>query len=179
LPPPIDLQALFQRHADGLAGAVRGILGSRADVPELLQEAFLKAWRALEGGTTPSDPVGWVFVLTLNLARDQRRKALRRGPHLELDEVDEANLLTEKRPDARMSQGETLAAARAAILTLPEDQKEVFLLRTSGELSFAAVAEALGIPVGTAKTRMRAALLALRERLATFAPEAELEGDLR
>ncbi len=179
MPHPIDLEALFSRHAGGLAGAVRGILGANADVREVLQEAFLKAWRALSKGESPTEPVGWVFVLTLNLARDHRRKAQRRGPHLELDEVDEATLETRDRPDARLSRDETLAAARTAIHALPDDQKEVFLLRTSGELSFSAVAEALGIPVGTAKTRMRAALVSLRQTLRSFAPETELEGDLR
>ena len=177
--PPLDLEALFREHATGLAGAVRGILGAGADVQEIVQEAFLKAWRAQAAGKQPAEPVGWIFVLTLNLARDVRRKTQRRGPHLELDDVDEAKLMTRERPEARLSQGETLAAAREAIHALPDDQKEVFLLRTSGNLSFAAVAEALGIPVGTAKTRMRTALFALRERLASFGPETELEGDLR
>ena len=177
--PPLDLEALFRQHAPGLAGAVRGVLGPGADVQEIVQEAFLKAWRAQAGGERPKEPVGWIFVLTLNLARDQRRKRWRRGPHLELDDVDEAKLTTLERPEARVSRDETLAAAREAIHALPDDQKEVFLLRTSGGLSFAAVAEALGIPVGTAKTRMRTALLQLRQRLASFSPEAELEGDLR
>lgn len=177
--PPLDLEALFHQHADGLAGAVRGILGAGADVQEVLQEAFLKAWRARSKGERPAEPVGWIFVLTLNLARDLRRKRQRRGPHLELDDVDEAKLMTRERPEARLTQDETLAAAREAIHALPDDQKEVFLLRTSGNLSFAAVAEALGIPVGTAKTRMRTALMGLRQRLAAFSSEAELEGDLR
>lgn len=177
--PPPDLEALFRQHAPGLAGAVRGILGPGADVQELVQEAFLKAWRAQAAGERPSQPVGWIFVLTLNLARDVRRRRERRGPHLELDDVDEAKLTTGERPETRLSEGETLAAAREAIHALPDEQKEVFLLRTSADLSFAAVAEALGIPVGTAKTRMRAALLQLRQRLAPFSPGAELEGDLR
>lgn len=179
MPSISDLETIFRTHADGLAGAVRGVLGPRADAAEVLQEAFLKAWKSWDHKEPPRDPVAWVFVLTLNLARDHRRKALRRGPHLELEEVDDAEMFSTDRPEAMLARGETLAAARAAILALPEEQKEVFLMRTSGELSFSAVAHALGIPIGTAKSRMRSALASLRGRLMTFAPEAELEGDLR
>ena len=78
---------------------------------------------------------------------------------------------------------ETLSAARTAILKLEEDVKEVFLLRVSGELSFEAIAEALAIPVGTAKTRMRKALARLRHHLQAFAPDASgpirIEGETR
>ena len=70
---------------------------------------------------------------------------------------------------------EALGAAREAILRLEEDVKQVFLLRVSGELSFEAIAEALGIPVGTAKTRMRTALRRLQKHLAAFAPDAPLD----
>jgi len=176
-----DLERLFRRHADGLAGAVRGVLGPTADVQEVLQEAFLRAWRALAAGQRPGEPVGWVFVLTLNLARDLRRKASRRGSPIALDEVDEmVQAKSDVEPARRLEGREALAAARAAIHALPEREKEVFLLRTSGELSFAAVAQSLEIPVGTAKTRMRAALASLRARLAHLAPtDAAPRGEAR
>lgn len=170
---PPDLAGLFREHAAGLAGAVRGVLGPRADVQEVLQEVFLKTWRVQLEGRLPEEPVAWIFVTTLNLCRDQRRRRQRRGQALDLDEVDDVNLATsESEPVTRMAGEETLAAARAAIHGLQDPEKQVFLLRTSGELSFAAVAEALGIPVGTAKTRMRSALANLRRQL-------DLEGESR
>ena len=68
-------------------------------------------------------------------------------------------------------------------MELEDDVKEVFLLRVSGELTFEAIAEALGIPVGTAKTRMRTALRRLRSHLAHLAPGAgtaiSAEGEAR
>lgn len=173
-PAALDLSGLFREHAARLAGAVRGILGPRADVQEVLQEAFLRAWKALASGASPRDPAAWVFVLTLNLARDLRREQARRGQGLKLDEVDGMKLIAkEQEPHAALEGRETLSVARAAILKLEEDVKEVFLLRVSGELSFEAIAEALGIPVGTAKTRMRTALRRLRHHLAGLAPGAE------
>ena len=57
------------------------------------------------------------------------------------------------------------ARVREAIRRLPEIHREVFLLRQNGDLGYAAIAEIRGIPVGTAKTRMRAALARLKEAL--------------
>ncbi len=175
------LAALFEENAPRLSGAVRGILGHRADTQEVLQEAFLSAWRALGRGTRPHDPVAWIFVLTLNLARDQRRKAFRRGPHQKLDEVDEAMMRVDERDPAKtLIENESIERAREAIYQLEESQKEVFLLRVSGGLSFEAVADALSIPLGTAKSRMRAALGRLRERMHDLGPEAlPSEGETR
>ncbi len=182
--PAFDLAALFREHAAGLAGAVRGILGPRADEQEVLQEAFLKAWKARAAGTRPANPTAWVFVVTLNLARDLRRRSERRGSGMELNEVDEMTLTAkEPGPAAQVEGREALVAAREAIFGLEEEQTEVFLLRVSGELSFEAIAEALGIPVGTAKTRMRKALARLRHHLQAFAPDASgpirIEGETR
>lgn len=77
---------------------------------------------------------------------------------------------TEPAPGAGLEKAETLAAARAAIHELKNTEKEVFLLRTSAGLTFEEAAAALRIPVGTVKTRMRAALIHLRASLQHFAP---------
>lgn len=181
--PDLDLVELFDRHRDGLAGAVRGVLGGRADVAEVLQDAFLNAWRAVQEGKRPEDPLGWVFVLTLNRARDHRRRLMRHPAASPLDETTAVQIPTAQPEPTRQAEGtEALAAARDAIRELAATEQEVFLLRVSGELSFPAIAEALGIPVGTAKSRMRAALGRLRHQLAGHAPglsSLEMEGGAR
>ena len=85
----------------------------------------------------------------------------------------------EPTPEARLEGREALQAARAAIHRLKDTEREVFHLRVSAGLSFEAIAEALGIPVGTAKSRMRAALLHLRTSLAQHAPAFEAGGESR
>jgi RNA polymerase sigma-70 factor (ECF subfamily) len=71
----------------------------------------------------------------------------------------------------QVAQGrETLARVRDAIRALPDHEREVFLLRQNGDLTFEAVAGSLGIPVGTAKTRMRSALTRLRRVVETARP---------
>lgn len=170
------LADLFRHHADGLAGAVRGVLGQRADVQEILQEAFLRAFRSLQDGFAPRHPVAWMFVITMNLAKDQRRKEQRnnhagktvRG----LEDINPMELQSkEPGPTAGLEQAEAVAAAQRAIHELRPQEREVFLLRTSAGLSFQEAADALSIPIGTAKTRMRSALARLRQRLVKFAGE--------
>jgi RNA polymerase sigma-70 factor (ECF subfamily) len=166
-----ELAELFRTHANGLAGVVHGILGGQAETQELLQEGFLKAWQSLRRGFVPENPIAWLFVITMNLAKDARRAEMRRTPSQPLEETNPMELRsTAPAPDAQLSQAETLAAARAAIHDLNSSEKEVFLLRTSAGLSFEEAAQALRIPIGTAKTRMRAALIKLRTSLRHIAP---------
>jgi RNA polymerase sigma-70 factor (ECF subfamily) len=166
-PPTLEeLSELFRAQAAGLAGAVRGVLGPGADVADVLQEAWLRAARALERGARPAEPVAWLFVLTLNLCRDRGRRRARRGPALTLEDSGAMQLASrDDTPDTAAERAEVLGLARAAIHRLRAAEREVFLLRVSGELGFAAIGEALGIPVGTAKTRMRTALRELRAAL--------------
>ena len=163
------LAAVFHESAAGLSGAVRAVAGARVEAGEVLQEAFLKAWRALRSGHRPRDVKAWVFTVTINHARDTRRRVERHPSPVPLATGDDA--MTQTGPLTHLQRIEARQATERAIETLPEAEKDVFLLRVSGELTFAAAAEALGIPEGTAKTRMRSALSHLRARLLAFAPD--------
>jgi RNA polymerase sigma-70 factor (ECF subfamily) len=179
----VDLVGLFREHAGGLAGVVRAVLGPLCDAQEVLQEAFLRAWQGRERLRAARDPKAWVFVLTMNLARDLRRHARRRESTSALTETKAMELSTrEPGPHELLLGREALGRARVAIAALAEEDKEVFLLRTSAGLSFEGIATALGIPVGTAKTRMRRALHRLRRELAASDPdmrEIEIDGGAR
>jgi RNA polymerase sigma-70 factor (ECF subfamily) len=170
------LAEAFQRHRAGLAGAVRSIAGTGADPAAVVQEAFVRALEALRSGRGPHSGDGllaWMFVLTMNLARDERRRRGRRPGSAPLDEAMEMadDRTTGAGPGTTLELREGYHAARRAIDALADPEKEVFLLRVSGGQTFEAAAQALGIPVGTAKTRMRAALARLRIALAEHAPE--------
>ena len=75
-------------------------------------------------------------------------------------------------PDAALERGETARAVRASLGTLPEPQRRAVMLAFFGGLSHGDVAAVLGIPLGTAKTRIRAGLHRLRDALRPYAPEA-------
>jgi RNA polymerase sigma-70 factor, ECF subfamily len=158
--PP--LMELFQAHRQGLAGAVRSVMGRTADVTELLQEAFLKCWQGWQRGTRPDDPVAWIFVVTWNVAVDARRRRQRQPTHENLHEDTMPIAVDQPPPSHALEQREAVARAQAAVAGLSDPEQQVFLLRVAGELTFDGVAASLGIPVGTAKTRMRSALQKLR-----------------
>lgn len=170
---PSDLARRFREHEDGLCGAILGVVGPSIDRGELLQEAFLRCLKALRAGKIQGDPTGFMYVVTLNLARDLRRRDLRaadRGRTTPIDEVPEMEMRsTDNEASACAEEREAVADARAAIRRLRDPEKEVFILRVSAGLTFERVAEQLGIPVGTAKTRMRLALGQLRQHLAAHA----------
>lgn len=167
------LAEVLRAHARGLAGAVRAVLGHSCDPAEALQDASLKALSALRQGERPADLVAWVFVIAINRAKDLRRQR-RRAPSLSpLPEPDAMPRADQPSATTALESEEAVAAARAAITRLNDAEKDVFLLRTSADLTFEAAAQALGIPVGTAKTRMRAALARLRQELRPFAPHEE------
>ncbi|MFY9345816.1 MAG: RNA polymerase sigma factor [Planctomycetota bacterium] len=160
--PP--LAELFQAHRQGLAGAVRSVLGPSADPAEVLQDAFLKCWRTWPS-TKPTDPVAWIFVVTWNTAVDARRRRQRQPHHESLDEERMPTTTTPPSPSHALEQREAVARAQAAVAGLADSEQQVFLLRVAGELTFEGIAQALSIPVGTAKTRMRQALHKLRVAL--------------
>jgi RNA polymerase sigma-70 factor, ECF subfamily len=161
----LPLTELFQTHRQGLAGAVRSVLGPSADVHELLQDAFLKCWQSWQHGTRPTDPVAWIFVVTWNAAVDARRRRQRQPHHESLHEDTMLAPTTHPSPSHALEQLEALARAHAAVAGLDASEQQVFLMRVAGELTYEGVAAALSIPVGTAKTRMRTALQKLRQAL--------------
>lgn len=159
------LAELFQAHRRGLAGAVRSVLGPTAETTEVLQDAFLKCWRQWQRGTRPNDPVAWIFVIAWNAAIDVRRRRQRRPNHEPLDEERTVSTTTHPSPSHALEQREAVARAQAAVARLGAAEQQVFLLRVAGDLTYEGVAEALAIPVGTAKTRMKRALQQLRTTL--------------
>lgn len=161
-----QLAELFEEFRDRLVGTAYFVLGSHEDARDAVQEGFVKCWRRREQVDQIDNLRAWVFTVVLNSAKDlRRRRRIRRTDTLPTEDVMPAPASTTD-PTMGAERRETVARVREALHLLPESEREVFLLRQNGDLPFTGVAEALGIPVGTAKTRMRAALRRLREALA-------------
>jgi RNA polymerase sigma-70 factor (ECF subfamily) len=159
------LGARFLALRDRLVGTAYFVVGDRQDALEAVQEAFLRCWRARTTAPALRDLDAWLFSVVLNTARDFRRRArVRRVDGLPVEEAMQPVSLAPE-PPALAERHEAVTLARAAIERLPEAEREVFLLRQNGELTFEAIAATLRVPVGTAKTRMRSALRRLREAL--------------
>jgi RNA polymerase sigma-70 factor, ECF subfamily len=140
-------------------------VGNLEDARDALQEAFIKCWRNQDKLPEIDNLKAWIFRIALNTGRDIRETAWRRKKQA-LPE-DEAMLTsTQAGPEAIVEQDERLSRLRAAMHQLRPEEQEVFLLRQNGEMTYEEIGEALEIPSGTVKTRMRLALQKLREVLA-------------
>lgn len=159
--------------------------GRPRDAEELAEETLVQAWRALSGypperrRTLRLRP--WLFQIAANLARN-RARSVRRAATISLDayaevagSVDDAPALTPAEriedddplgtPEAALAREQRLADLAALLLTLPEAQRVVVILRHVEGLGYAAIAEVTGEPVGTVKSHASRGVARLRRAL--------------
>jgi len=163
---PLDrLLRVFNELRDELVSTLWFMLGNRDDALDAAQEAFLKCWKSPAGLHKVRDLRAWIFRVGFNAAKDMKRNAWRRRSRpLCGDEI--MILSPEDLPLDMMEEKETLERLRRAIMELRPDEKEVFLLRQNGDLTYDQIAEVRGSPVGTVKTQMRSAVQKLRRQFA-------------
>jgi RNA polymerase sigma-70 factor (ECF subfamily) len=164
-----DLSAfdvLVHRWERKIHGAIYRVLGSEDDARDLCQEAFLKAYRALPSFKGEARFSSWLYQIAINLCRDRMRR--RKGRTLvSLDQVENGTTLGAHGPSALDLVEERDLARRvaAAVASLPEEQREVLVLKEYQGLTFLEIAETLELPISTVKTRLYRGLGQLRARL--------------
>ena len=165
-PPSADLLLrTFNDLRDELVSTLWYVLGNQEDARDCAQEAFLRCWRAQEGLPDIQNLRAWIFRVGLNAAKDLQRSAWRRKakPLLGAEAMPIADMHD---PGQDVEERETLGRLRDALMHLRPEEKEVFLLRQNGDLTYEQIAELHARPVGTIKTQMRSALTKLRKVLA-------------
>jgi RNA polymerase sigma-70 factor, ECF subfamily len=136
-----------------------------ADADDAVQDAFLKAYRALPRFRAGSPVRPWLLRIVANEARNRRRSAGRRqGLALRVAATDPAPNV-EPGPERAVIAAETRAELLGAVRLLRDDDREILGARFILELSEAEAAETLGLPRGTVKSRTSRALGRLREIL--------------
>lgn len=158
------LEEAFSSYQDELLGMLYYVVGNAEDARDALQEAFIKCWKHRDEAALVENRRAWIFRVALNAGRDLRGTAWRRHRQ-PLEEGGKQLAATELRPDAVAVRNERLTLVRQAIRQLRAEEQEVFLLREDGQLTYEKIAETIGIPLGTVKTRMRLALMKLREAM--------------
>jgi RNA polymerase sigma-70 factor (ECF subfamily) len=155
------LESLFEDAQGEILGTLYYLVGNMEDARDALQETFLKCWRNRQQMDEVSNLRAWVFRIALNTGRDCRKAAWnrRRQPMLE----DTPMVSTSDSPEAGLLKDEELLRLQRAVMTLRAEEQEVFLLRQNGSLTYEQIAQATSLPLGTVKTRMRAAIRQLRE----------------
>ena len=162
---PADLLVrTFNDLRDELISTLLYVLGHKEDAQDAAQEAVVKCWGARGQVPKVLNLRAWIFRVAFNTAKDLQRSAWKRRSRPLLG--GEFTMVgKEPAAAAVLEHKESVERLRAAILDLREEEKEVFLLRQNGDLTYEQIAELRHCPVGTIKTQMRSALEKLRKVL--------------
>ncbi len=155
---------LLRRHGGRVYACALRMLGDTATAEEVVQDVFSKL--LLEGSQFRQESAlaTWLYVVTLNRCRNILRKASFRAGALA--HPLEANL-ADPSPDPHqlVEQGERSERVRAALAGLPDEMREVIVLRFAAGRSYEEIAEILGCATGTVASRLHRALHRLGDRL--------------
>jgi RNA polymerase sigma-70 factor (ECF subfamily) len=165
---PAAWETLVRRHQEPVFRLAYLILGDADDAQDIAQEAFVRAYLALDQFDTARPLRPWLLSIAANLARNRRRSLGRYWAALQ--RAFQAN------PEPYHPAPDRTVAAdarrlREAVSRLRPVAQDIVYLRYFLELSEAEAAEALGIPLGTAKSRLHRALAQLRGIIETDFPD--------
>ncbi|MDH4141950.1 MAG: sigma-70 family RNA polymerase sigma factor [Chloroflexota bacterium] len=186
------LAAIYDRHADGVFAAAIRLTSDRGLAEEVVQETFLVAWdRAETFDPSIGSLAAWLHTIARNRTIDRLRAAGRRPPTTPLslaaaghpgpsgEGVPDAGSLERvlssgslvaasippRSPEMEVALGELRDALRSALAAMPDEERIVIIMAYGEDLSQAEIADRLGWPIGTVKTRTRRALGRLRDIL--------------
>ncbi len=162
------MDILVARHERALMGYLRGKTNSLEEARDAFQETWLRVLRHLHRFRRGSFKA-WLTTIARNFLIDESR---RRRPTVSIDASTPDHFSWGERlagdvasPDAGLLAADVRERIQESVRSLPPDQREVFLLRTQQDLSFAEIAKLLNIPLNTALGRMHYAVVKLREQL--------------
>jgi len=175
-----DMQAfgsLVAKYQDRIFNMIYRMCGRRADAEELAQEAFLKALERITQFRGQSQFYTWLFRIAANLTISHRRRGGRvrfqslSGPEeFEQSQADALTAAMARRrspaPEAAVMAAETHQRVMEALEELDDEFRLVVVLCDIEDMDYAQIAQVLGVPVGTVKSRLHRARCMLKEKLA-------------
>ena len=175
-------RALVEKFQNRVFVIALGVLGSREDAEDVVQEAFLKAYRNLKSFREQSSFYTWLYRIVFNLSVDLSRKRYRRSesPIAEaavLDSVAQNSVENRGRtmahlpgPDEQLQRSELRVRIKQAIAALSPEHRTVVLLREIEGLSYAEISEVVGCSKGTVMSRLHHARKRLQRSLQEHVP---------
>lgn len=169
----LDPERLVDRYGERIYQIAYRMTGKAADAEDVAQNTLLKILRKRDSFRGDSDPMGWIYRITMNEARELHRRRKRR-PTVSLDQLpidfDETNHTVgiqaiPTSPTAGVEAREVEEVIREAIQELPDGYREAVVLLDLEGLSYKQAAELMGLTLGGFKTRLHRARLHLRNRL--------------
>jgi RNA polymerase sigma-70 factor (ECF subfamily) len=156
------LTELYDRHAPMLVGVAYRLLGNRSDAEDLVHDVFVEAWgRARDFDASRGSVRRWLLVRLRSRAIDRIRSLETARRHQQSEAAERASAPVAN-PEWNPGDGERV---RAALLALPEEQRTLVELAYFEGLSHAELSLCAGVPIGTVKSRLFAAMDKLRRGL--------------
>lgn len=154
------VRPLIERYKKPLAAVLQRALGGSPDVDDVFQETWIRVVRSAHRYDPEQRFSAWLFAIAWNLVKDRWR---RREQHADVDLAAMAS--PAHSPEEQALRADRAERLRAVVGQLPERLAQAILLRYFEELSEKDVAERLGIPVGTVKSRLHHGLKKLADAI--------------
>lgn len=160
---------LVVRYQDRLFNTLCCVLGSTEDARDAAQDAFVQAFQKLATFRRDAAFYSWLFRIALNVAASRKRKEKRKT--VSVDAVREATGFEpadehpQAQPSHALESGENQAAVLIALGELQEEYRTVIVLKEIEGLKYEEIAEMVGCPVGTVRSRIHRARAELRQKL--------------
>jgi RNA polymerase sigma-70 factor, ECF subfamily len=160
---------LYDRFSSLVFTLAMRMLKARSDAEDLLQEVFVQIWRQAENYSAErGSPEAWIINIARSRAIDKIRSIRRMEKSLVLTE-DPARAEARNNVEGSAAESEARLTMSSALMNLPESQRRVLELAYFDGFTQSEIAERLGEPLGTIKTRMRSGIQRLRDILGTRA----------
>jgi RNA polymerase sigma-70 factor (ECF subfamily) len=162
----------FAREAlsfvDSLYGTALRLTRRQADAEDLVQDTYLKAFRASDQFERGTNLKAWLFTILHNTFRNMRRHDVRSPVDVDSDTVERAAdvMGQDQTPEQLLTRDMLDADLQAALDSLPEAFRQAVWLRDVEEFSYAEIAKIVGVPIGTVMSRISRGRRLLFERLA-------------
>ena len=152
--------AQFWKQTQGKVRAyMRCACGNGSDADDLAQECYMRALRSWDRYDGAGSRIGWLFAIARNTRADWFRRQFRDA---RLNELSTDAAVEETPPESSFDEVEAIWRAVKAI---EPEHREVIHLRFAADLSYIEIAEMLGVPVGTVRSRLHRGLKAVRKRI--------------
>ena len=175
LSDPTTFGAVYDEHSRGVYGAALRILGDPARAQDVAQDVFLRVWRNPQRFDSRRGELGsYLRLMARSRALDLWRETQAAGRARDRLErvVAQQEPRLEDRPSAAVEQGEDRSAVRDALRRLPDPQREALVLAYWGGMTADEFARRSGVPLGTAKSRIRLGMAKLRAEIEPAMPAA-------
>jgi RNA polymerase sigma-70 factor, ECF subfamily len=174
-----DFERIVGDYETKLRVFAQRVSGNREDAEEIVQDAFLRAYRALErmpeGARRELRLKGWLYTITLNVARNRVRK--KRPVVVSFDAVDDparlqSHCVERETPESALEERASLEVVESALLRVPDHLRATARLKFLDERTHREIAKSFGRPIGTVKSHVRRAAIIMRRHFGEQRPDA-------